>query len=150
MQHGVNIGDGKQSSSEKFCKNSNKFYGSSLRVLVTSSLSGAWKAIANKGFYTGSSSGNIQKWTHPKIVQNFNASATKNKNNMDASRIGFNRNTDAYFRVFLPWLNFSMLKSYIAPAGNNISHDHGAVIPLTFSVNVGLLIGATIDRTKQH
>lgn len=90
------------------------------------------------GFYSPHSVGSLAEWTHPKTLEHFgvHSDATglepyKGKNNCNGAIVGFSKDSPAYHKVLVPWVNCAYNRNCIAPPGSNRSNHRQDQAALT-------------------
>jgi hypothetical protein len=72
----------------------------------------------NNGIYSFTSSGDIQKWTHPETIKYLNCTFLNNENR-NAACIGFNTSNDFVKDFLLEFYNCAQTKECICPDGSS-------------------------------
>ena len=89
--------------------------------VVTGRLDGVRKALDKNGFYSPMSSGTINDWTHPAMLDYFGVDAgwAAGKRNLSGSCVAFHPQSLRALRLAKAWRDGALIKHCIAPLGSS-------------------------------
>jgi len=94
------------------------------------------------GFYSPHSVGSLAKWTHPKTLKHFGIHPDEvglapynDKSNCNGAFVGFSKDSAAYQKLLVPWVNCAYNRNCIAPPGSNRGNHRQDQAALTVLVH---------------
>lgn len=91
--------------------------------LIHAKLKKVRQTLADRGFYSPTSSGTIADWTHPETLKHLDvAPEILGKRNRNAAIVGFNANHDGIKHMAERWKECALDINCIAPRGSNRSN----------------------------
>ncbi|SDR47114.1 Protein of unknown function [Pseudovibrio sp. Tun.PSC04-5.I4] len=96
------------------------------------------RSLGARGYYFTGSNGNIEKWTHPSMIEylGLDLAVIGQKRNINACALAFDPNCDPARSLVREWAQLSQVKNCIAPEGSsreNHRQDQSLITVLAYS-----------------